>query len=111
MLRSPAARSRRAALSVPGVIVLGRPPVRPRERASEAGAGALGEQVALELRQQCEQPEHELARRSGCVDRHRAVEHSQPDAAAIEILHEADQMVGGASEAIELPDHERGPRT
>lgn len=39
--------------------------------------------------------------------RHRAVEDPQADAAAIELLHESDQVVRGAPEAVELPHHER----
>jgi hypothetical protein len=82
-----------------------------------SGGGALGDELAFELGQRGEDPEHELACGGGGVDR-RALpgQHRQPDTASGQVVDGVDQVVQVAiaqrlrvrlrdSEAACLPDH------
>ena len=71
----------------------------------EPGDGALADQFALELRQGSEDAEDEAAGRGCRVDlRTLARQDTQADSALRELLHNTDEMVQVAPEAIKLPD-------
>jgi hypothetical protein len=71
----------------------------------QPSAGALADQVALELGQGGEDVEDELAARRGGADR--LLETAEPDAAVGQAGDGVDQMSEGAAEAIQLP-HDQG---
>ena len=74
----------------------------------QSGDGALADQFALELRQGGEDAEDEATGRGCRVDLCAlACQHAQADAAFREVLHDADEVVQVAPEAIELPHDER----
>ena len=79
-----------------------------RAGGGEAGARALGDELALELRERGEDAEDELAGGRRRVDRRAlAGEYAQSDSAGGEVMHRVDQVAEIASEPIELPHHER----
>ena len=94
--------------SLAGVILNGRPPLRPRARAEASPAVvAFGDQLAFELGQRGEDPEYELAGGGGGVDRGALPgEHLQPDAAGGQVVDGVDQVVQVAAEPVESPDDE-----
>ena len=76
----------------------------------ESRQGALADQFTFELRQGRKDAEDEAAGWRCRVDlRALARQHPQADAAVRQFLHDADEMVQVASEAVELPDDERVP--
>jgi hypothetical protein len=68
----------------------------------QPGAGALADQVALELGQRGEHVEDELAAWPGGVDR--LLQAAEPDPAVGQPGDGVDQMPKGPAEAVELPD-------
>ena len=73
----------------------------------QAGAGALDDELALELGQGGEDAEHELACSGGCVDRGTlAGQDPQAHPATGQLVHQVDQVPQIAAEAVELPRDE-----
>ena len=70
----------------------------------ESGDGALADQLALEFRQGSEDAEDEAAGRGRRVDLCAlARQHAQANPTLRELLHDTDEVVQVAPEAIELP--------
>jgi hypothetical protein len=68
----------------------------------------LGDQLAFKLGQRGEDPEHELPRWRGRVDRGALPrEHLESDSAYGEVVDGVDEMVEVAAEPIELPHDQR----
>ena len=68
-----------------------RPPVRPRARAAPALAGALDDQLALELIDRAEDVEHQPPGRRGRVDV--LLQDDQADAALAQLVGEREQVL------------------
>src|SRR5512135_2674437 len=95
--------------SFAGVILYGRPPCRPRARA-EARPARVRSAISSrsELRERREDPEHQLARRRGGVDRGSlAGEHLQADPTGGQLVHRVDQVAEVPAQPVELPDDQR----
>ena len=81
------------------------PPLRPR--GLEPGHGAFADQIALELGECGEDPEHEAPGGGRGVDLGAlAGEHAQAHAARGQLLDGVDEVGEVAPEAVELPHHE-----
>jgi hypothetical protein len=78
----------------------------PRRR--QACKRALPYPVRLKFRQRRENPEHQPPGGAGRVDP--AGQHPQPDATPLQRAHGLDEVLQGAAEAVELPDHEHVAR-
>jgi hypothetical protein len=81
-----------------------------RPRGGQPRFRAFHDQLALELRQGGENPEHQFARRGGGIDR-RAVagQHFEADAALSQIVDEINQMAQIAAQPIQFPHHQDIP--
>src|SRR5450631_3744831 len=87
-----------------GVIVNGLPPVRPRARAQAKRRSCALRSARAQLGQGTEDPEDELARRGGGVDRRTLTgEHLQADAAISEVMDSVDQVVEIPAKPVQLP--------
>ena len=75
---------------------------------SQARDRAFRDRLTLELGERSEDPNDELARRGGGVDRSTLTgEDLQADAARREVVDGVDQVVQVPPEPVELPNHER----
>ena len=71
-------------------------------------AGALGNQIALELGERGEYAEDQLACRRSCVDRRTLTsQNPQTHPSACKVMHDVDEVPQIAAKAIELPDDQR----
>jgi len=74
----------------------------------QAGAGALADELALELRERAEDVEDELPAGARGVDR--LGEEAESDLSLLEELNEVDEVAEAAAQPIELPDDDGVPR-
>jgi hypothetical protein len=80
--------------SFAGVMVYGRPPIRPRARAEARPACPFGNQLSFEFGERRKDPEDQLSCGGGRIDRRTmAREHLETDALGGQIMHGIDQMV------------------
>ena len=86
-----------------------RPPAEPSPgpRCGQSGLGALANEIALELSQRAEDVKDELAPGGGGVDL--LGEGLEANSPLGQRRHHLDQMLEGAAQAIEAPDHEGVP--
>jgi hypothetical protein len=97
---------------LPGALDFGRPHRRlapatstQRLRLGKSGVGALQGQLALKLRDGCEDVKHEPPTGAGSVDR--LGEYTKADLALGKIFGRLHELPDGAREPIELPNRQR----
>ena len=101
----PFSRSWRALAASASSTLRGRPPLRPFAAAAmQPGAGALDHGVAFELGEGGHDGEHGLAHRPFGVQT--LGEAPEPDPAGSQLVDDSENVLGVASEAVELPDGE-----
>jgi hypothetical protein len=80
----------------------------PCARGGKPCAGALGNQVALELSERGKYAEDQLSCRRSCVDsRSLTRQNPQTNTSECKVMHHIHEVSKAASQPIELPDHQR----